>query len=206
MTDSCRKPFQFRSFTSFVMAVMFLWVTFTGLVLYIGPPGGVARRTGWTYAGLGRDGWMAQHLTSCAVFLVAGLIHICLNRRALWAYIHTKARRGINRRWELLAAGALTALLIAGTIYDLPPWSWVLSGSRHLRSYRAEAAGQGQAGQGQGHGAGQGEHKGAGGGQGARKGAGGGSGSGATSQDAGQGAGAGAGGGGGKGYRGGRGS
>ena len=63
-------------------------------MLYIGPPGGQARRTGWTYASLGRDDWMAQHLSSCSVFLVAAMVHIWLNRRPLWAFVHTKVRAG----------------------------------------------------------------------------------------------------------------
>lgn len=150
MAEARQKTFQGRSFITFLLTLVFVWLTVTGVVLYLGPPGGVARRTGWSFWGMGRDGWMAQHLASCAVFLAAALVHLWLNRRVLWAFIHVRSRRGLNRRWEMLAATALTALLIAGTIWSLPPWSWVLSGSRHLTSYRAEARRFEQGGHGKG--------------------------------------------------------
>jgi hypothetical protein len=146
MADTSRKLFQGRSFTSLLLTLAFIWMSFSGLVLYIGPPGGLARRTGWTYAGLGRDDWMVQHFASCAVFLLAGLAHIWFNRRCLWSYFHAKGRRGLNRRWEILAAAALTAFMIVGAMWNVPPWNWLASGSRHLRAYRAEAR------QGDGHG------------------------------------------------------
>jgi len=138
MAEPRPKPFQARSLTSLTLVLSFLWMTFSGLVLYLGPPGGQARRAGWTYARLGRDDWMAQHMTSSLVFLIAASAHLWLNRRALWRTIHSKARRGLNRRWEMLAAAALTAFMIAGTIWELPPWNGVLAGSRHIQSYRAE--------------------------------------------------------------------
>lgn len=150
MDETRRKRFQGRSFTSFLLTLVFVWLTFAGLVLYLGPAGGVARRTGWSFWGMGRDGWMAQHIASCSVFVLAAMAHVWLNRRALWASIHARARRGLNRRWEMLAAVALTAFLIAGTIWNIPPWNWVLSGSRHLTSYRAEARQFEQGGHGKG--------------------------------------------------------
>ena len=138
MAETSRKPFQGRSFTSLVLTLSFLWMTISGLVLYLAPPGGVARRSGWTYWQLGRDDWMAQHVTSCLVFLIASLAHIWLNRRPLWNYIHSRARRGLNRRWEMLAAMVLTAFMVAGTIWHVPPWSWAVTGSQHIRAYRQE--------------------------------------------------------------------
>ena len=170
MADTPRKPFRLRSFTSLVLTLSFVWMTFSGLVLYLGPPGGVARRAGWTYWRLGRDDWMAQHITSCLVFLIAALVHVWLNRRVLLSYIHSKARRGLNRRWETLAAAALTAFMIAGTIWNLPPWNWAVSGSRHIRSYRTEERQERQAGRQEGRGSHQdGQHKGHRGGRGGRR-------------------------------------
>ncbi len=173
MAEMRRRLFQGRSFISFLLTLAFLWMTVAGVVLYLGPPGGVARRTGWAFWGMGRDEWMAQHIACCGVFVVASLVHIWLNYRALWAYMHSQARRGLNRRWEMLAATALTAFLIAGTIWNLPPWNWVLSGSRHLTSYRGEARHieQGGQGKGSGDGTGHGYHGGRAAGKGDGKGA-----------------------------------
>lgn len=134
-----RRRFHVRSFVSFTILLSFLALAFSGVVLYLAPPGGVARATRWTYLGLGRDGWMAQHITSCAVFVVFALVHLYLNWRPLWSYVYSKLTRGFRRKWEGLAALLLAVFLVAGTIYELPPWSFLLEGSRHLQSYRREA-------------------------------------------------------------------
>jgi len=165
MADTHRRPFRGRSFTAFLLTLTFVRMAVNGIVLYLGPPGGTARRTGWSLWGLGRDGWMAQHITSCAVFVVAALAHVWLNRRVLWSYVHARVRRGLNRRRELFAAAALTAFLVAGTIWNLSPWKWMLSGSRHLSVYREEARAFEQGGHGKGlrRGEGAGRHRGRGG-------------------------------------------
>ena len=111
----------------------------SGVVLYLSPPGGTARITGWCIWGLGKDAWMAQHLSSCAVFLLAGLIHLYLNIRILWSYIRSKAARGIRRKWELLASLVLVGYMVTGTLWNLPPWRYILEGSRHLQEYRRKA-------------------------------------------------------------------
>jgi hypothetical protein len=133
------KPLHWRSFISFVLTLSFCAMVFSGVVLYLSPPGGLARMTGWRFWTLGKDGWMAQHMTSCTVFLLAGLIHLYLNIRALWSYIHSKTARDIRRKWELLASLVLIVFMVTGTLWKLPPWKSILDGSRHLKAYQREA-------------------------------------------------------------------
>ena len=140
MNESTKtKPLHWRSFITFVLTLSSCVMIVSGIVLYLSPPGGVARMTGWQLWGLGKDGWMAQHLSSCTVFLLAGLIHLYLNIRVLWGYIRSKAARGIRRKWELLASGVLVGFMVIGTLWNLPPWNYILEGSRHLQAYRREA-------------------------------------------------------------------
>ena len=134
-----KKRFYVRSWTSFVLALSFVAMTLSGLMLYLGPPGGEARMTDWRHWGLGRDGWMAQHMTSCAVFVLFGVIHVCFNARVMWGYVRSRASRRFHRKWELVLAVALAAFMVGGTVYELPPWNYVLKGSRHLQVYRREA-------------------------------------------------------------------
>ena len=134
-----KKRFHWRSFISFALTLSFCVMVTAGIVLYLAPPGGVARRTGWQLWGLGKDAWMAQHISSCAVFVLARLIHVYLNIRVLWSYIHSKASRGIHRKWELLAGLVLAGFMVTGTLWNLPPWNYISEGSRHLQGYRREA-------------------------------------------------------------------
>jgi len=131
-----RKRLHWRSLVTFVLTLSCCVMIVSGVVLYLAPPGGLARMTGWRFWGLGKDAWMAQHLSGGAVFLLAGLIHLYLNIRALWSYIHSKAARGIRRKWELLASVVLLAFMVAGTLWNLPPWNYIIEGSKHLQAYR----------------------------------------------------------------------
>jgi hypothetical protein len=141
MNESAKtKPLHWRSFISFVLTLSFCVMVFSGVVLYLSPPGGLARITGWRFWTLEKDGWMAQHMTSCTVFLLAGLIHLYLNIRTLWSYIRSKHARGIRRKWELLASLILIGFMVTGTLWKLPPWKSILDGSRHLQAYQREAA------------------------------------------------------------------
>jgi len=138
MNDSEKtKRLHWRSFITFVLTLSFCVMIVSGVVLYVAPPGGVARMTGWRFWGLGKDAWMAQHFSSCTVFVPAGLIHLYLNTRILWGYIRSKTARGIRRKWELLTS--LVLFMVTGTLWNLPPWNCILAGSRHLQAYRREA-------------------------------------------------------------------
>ena len=140
MSESTKtKKLHWRSFISLTLTLSCCVTIVSGVVLYLAPPGGAARMIGWRCWGLGKDAWMAQHLSSCAVFLTTGLIHIYLNIRVLWSYIHSKSVRGIRRKWELLASVVLVAFMVTGTLWDIPPWNYILKGSRHLQSYRRAA-------------------------------------------------------------------
>lgn len=140
MNDSVkRKRLHWRSLITFALTLSFCVMIVSGVVLYLAPPGGVARRTGWRFCGLAKDDWMAQHLSGCTVFVLTGLIHLYLNIRVLWSYIHSKTARGIRRKWELLASLVLVGFMVAGTLWNLPPWNCILEGSRHIQAYRHEA-------------------------------------------------------------------
>ncbi|MBT3200522.1 MAG: DUF4405 domain-containing protein [Phycisphaerales bacterium] len=134
------KKLHWQAFISFTLTLSCCVMIASGVVLYLAPPGGLARMTGWQFWGLGKDGWVAQHMTSSTVFLLAGLFHLYLNMRTLWSYIRSKTIRGIRRKWELLASLILAAFMVLGTLWTLPPWNYILDGSKHLEAYQHEAA------------------------------------------------------------------
>jgi len=139
MKTKQKERFHWRSLVSFVLTLSFVMMSWSGIVLYLAPPGEEARSTGWQFWQLGRDGWIAQHLTSSTVFLLFALIHIYLNWQPMWSYLHSKAIKGLRRRWELAIAVLLVVIVIIATIWNLPPTSYLLNGSRHLRHYLQES-------------------------------------------------------------------
>jgi hypothetical protein len=87
-----------------------------------------------------RPGWAAQHIVSSWVFVAACLGHLLLNLRALRAYVVRKVSGHFRpqRILELILALGLLGYMVLGTIWNLPPWSNLLSGSQHY----SDAVGQ----------------------------------------------------------------
>lgn len=78
-----KSNFKFRRFITTLMGLSFLGSLVTGMVLYITPPGSVARVNNWTLVGLGKEQWDAQHICFSVVFAAAGLIHLMYNWQSL---------------------------------------------------------------------------------------------------------------------------
>ncbi|MCG8510735.1 MAG: DUF4405 domain-containing protein, partial [Rhodospirillales bacterium] len=120
------RGFHIRSLTAFLMATGFLVATVTGIVLYVTPKGNIANWTGWTLAGLDKDAWGDVHLVTGFMFIVAGLVHLYFNWKPLKNYLVSRASRSVSRKTELLAALAVTAFIIVGSIEPIPPITYVL--------------------------------------------------------------------------------
>jgi len=154
-----RRRFSVRGLTSLVLTLSFLLMVVSGVVLYglpRGYRGGQEEAAMW---GLdGRD-WAAVHITESLLFTVAAVVHVVLNWKVFWGYIHRKAGGGLNLKWELLIAVVLVAALAVATVYRVWPVSGLLQ--------RGGRGGSGRQGIGQ-----QGEGRRGAGGQGFQRGSG----------------------------------
>jgi hypothetical protein len=130
-----RRPFNLKGFTSLLLAMSFLVMAFTGTVLYFAPRGRVANWTGWTMLGLGRESWIAMHIANSLLFLVVAGLHLGLNWGMFWGYLRKKSAAGIHLRKELALAAIVASLMVAGTIYDLPPFRTLMTWNRRIKDY-----------------------------------------------------------------------
>ncbi|MEN8155102.1 MAG: DUF4405 domain-containing protein, partial [Acidobacteriota bacterium] len=120
------KSFDYRSFVSFGMLFSFIIMTLTGIVLYITPPGRVAKWVTWTFFGLEKDEWQAVHTIFSYLFLILSIFHIFfMNWKTIKLYIKKKTKKGINRKKELYASIVLTLIFFAGTVIKVPPFQSV---------------------------------------------------------------------------------
>ncbi|HUU09415.1 MAG TPA: DUF4405 domain-containing protein [Phycisphaerae bacterium] len=133
MAAAKRKFFSLRGFTSFAVTLFFLVLIASGAVLYAAPRGRDANWSGWQVMNLLRTEWVALHvLTGCA-FVVFGTIHLVLNWRPLWHYVHVKAEARIPLWKELLLAVVLIAVLSAGAILRFPPMATVMAWNDQIK-------------------------------------------------------------------------
>ena len=101
-----------RKFVTLQVALGFLMLTITGLVMFFWPPREVAMATHYALLGLGKGAWEDIHLSFSFLFIGAVVIHLWLNRRALVAYLANRAR---TFRFNLEAAAtAVVGVALAG--------------------------------------------------------------------------------------------
>jgi len=121
------KPtFNWRSFVTLCVALSFTLMALSGLVLYGAPRGRTANWSGWTFAWLERDQWLALHLAGAFVVLVVAAFHLYNNWRPFWNYLHGSVKRSFQLQRELLLALALVGIVAVGAASHLPPFNLLL--------------------------------------------------------------------------------
>ncbi len=125
--------FQFKGFTSLLLSLTFLGLAFSGVLLFLTPRGRVANWTGWTILGLGKEGWISVHINVAILVLVVATIHLILNWTMFWGYIKKRASLGLNMKVEMAVAAIVTAVVFAGAIYEVPPFSTVMALNRQIK-------------------------------------------------------------------------
>ncbi|MCP4148046.1 MAG: DUF4405 domain-containing protein [bacterium] len=125
------REFHYRSFVSFFIFFNFIVMTLTGLILYITPPGRIARWTAWVFLGMSKDQLEGIHTVSSILFFAAALFHIFLyNRRIFWSYIkkQTSELKKLRRRCvrEFTLALVLSVLIFIGSLIPFSPFSDII--------------------------------------------------------------------------------
>lgn len=119
------------------------------LVLYVVPEGRVSYWANWSFLGLTKADWSAQHITVGFLFLIAGLLHIYLNWKLIIAYMKNKARQ-----FRLFTAASnigfiLTLIFVVGTYVNVPPMSTIIKLSEHFKDSASQNYGEPPYGQAQ---------------------------------------------------------
>lgn len=129
------RRFHLRGFTSFAVTISFLTLAVSGIVLYLSPRGRVANWTGWGFLGVGKESWGALHTVMALAFLGFAGLHFYLNWKPFMNYLRNKAAGGIKLKRELVAAIVLSAVVIGGTLLNVPPFSAVTTLAENVKDY-----------------------------------------------------------------------
>ena len=128
-----KKRFNWRGTASLLAAVSFVVMTITGIVLYASPQGRVAHWVDWRVAGLDKEQWGAVHTTSSLLFVIAACVHLYFNWRVFLHYIRVASRFNLKR--EMAATLLITAVVIAGTVWEVPPFGNILDANARIKAY-----------------------------------------------------------------------
>ncbi len=108
---------------SLIMLLAMIAMVYTGLMLFITPPGRIAHWAQWTMLGMTKEQFAQVHTTFMVLFITASLLHLYYNWKPMTSYMKNQARQLIVFTKEMTAASVITVLFAAGTLYEIPPFS-----------------------------------------------------------------------------------
>ena len=131
--------FRTRGLVAFIVFGGFTVMTVTGLILFVMPPGRVAYWTNWALMGLEKSDWTAVHIVFSLLFVLAGLIHLFFNWKPFKHYLVEKLAGHLSLRAESLIGTAAVGVILVGTLFAWPPFSWIINLNEMFKDSWAEA-------------------------------------------------------------------
>ena len=117
-----KTKFSWRAFTSLYITFSFIIMIISGLILYIAPPGRIAK---WSYIpilGLEKDQWQALHTIFTFLFIVANGFHLYFNWNSFLSYLKDKRKQVFRIRRELFSAMFITIGIFFLVLLDSQPF------------------------------------------------------------------------------------
>jgi hypothetical protein len=112
-----------KKITSLTMMFVMIIMTYTGIMLFVAPPGRIANWTNWKLFGLSKESYVQIHSVFMSLFILMTLLHVYYNWKPLTSYMKNSAKEMIVFTKEMLVAIILVAIFLLGTIFFIPPFS-----------------------------------------------------------------------------------
>jgi ABC-type Fe3+-siderophore transport system permease subunit len=126
------------------MLLSFTLLASSGVILYFAPRGHIANASGWDLLALSRRQWEDLHACFALLMLAAAVPHIWMNRKPLINHLRQRvaalAMPLLPVRLEVLAAVALCVMVLVGTVWQVPPVSYVSQLRSEMRGAPASGA------------------------------------------------------------------
>ena len=133
MSKDTNRQFNWRAFVAVLTALSFIGMTFTGVILFVVPPGRIANWTGWTLLALTKHQWIGLHVWFSIIFVVASAFHVYLNWRAFISYFKNKVSKTFALRAEWTLALVICGVVFLGTLADITPFSSLLAWNENIK-------------------------------------------------------------------------
>ncbi len=114
--------FHWRSYISFALAITFLMISVSGIILYLAPPGRIARWISWMMLGMSRAQWESQHTLFSCLFIILVVVHLFfMNWQLFFSYLKNKIENGKSYSKEIITASATIFVIFVITLFEIPP-------------------------------------------------------------------------------------
>ncbi|PLX66225.1 MAG: hypothetical protein C0603_12520 [Denitrovibrio sp.] len=116
-----------RKAVSMTSTFSFLYLAFTGIIMYIVPPGRIAYWADWRIFGLNKEMFTETHTTISMLFLVCMVLHIWLNWKPIMNYMSNRSGKFVLFTKETLFGFVLSVIFIVGTLMMVPPFGNIVN-------------------------------------------------------------------------------
>lgn len=122
MSKNNKKVFKWRGMTTFLLILVIVVDTFSGIILYTTPSGKGAHWTGWSLWGLDKWQWRDIHIIFSLLLLLIIVAHLYFNWRVVFHFFWSRIQHTLNLKWELLVAAGIILFVLGGTLFNLQPF------------------------------------------------------------------------------------
>ncbi len=112
-----------KKITSLTMLWAMIVMTYTGIILFIAPPGRIANWANWEIFGLTKEQYGALHSTMMVLFIIATILHVYYNWKPMTSYMKNKAKQMVVFTKDMVIAFVITLIFVAGTLSEVTPFS-----------------------------------------------------------------------------------
>jgi len=133
MDKDKNKLFKWRAFISVLMAISFIVMAFTGVILFVTPPGRFANWSGWTIIALTKHQWGGLHIWFSLIFVITSAFHIYFNWKLLVSYFKNKVSQAFSLRAEWILALVISVVVFVGTLGNIAPFSSLLEWNETIK-------------------------------------------------------------------------
>jgi len=134
--------FFWRRVTTLTLTLSFLLMVYSGIMLFVTPPGRIAHWANWSLWGLTKEQYSAVHINFMVLFLAAAALHIYFNWKVLIAFLKNKVRRLVVLNREFIIALVLCLVVLTGTLLQWPPFRNLMAFNERVKDSWARSYGE----------------------------------------------------------------
>jgi len=116
----------FRKAVSMTALFSFIYLSFSGIVMYFTPAGRVAYWADWRFFGMNKTMYNQTHTTISLLFLATMVLHIWLNWKPIVNYMKNRSGKMVVFTRETLFGFLLSMVFVVGTLTMSAPFSNVI--------------------------------------------------------------------------------
>lgn len=112
-----------KKVTSLTMLLAMVVMTYTGIMLFIAPPGRIANWANWEIVALTKTQYANLHSTMMILFVLASFLHLYYNWKPITSYMKNQAKKMVVLTKDMMVAFLVTAIFVIGTLSLSSPFS-----------------------------------------------------------------------------------